>query len=387
MCKKLGYLFCILFAFSQANAFSTKAQYALLIDADTGTVLYQKNASQKMAPSSMSKLMTLYLVFERLQNGTLKLNDKFLVTPKAWKMGGSKMFVSPNTFVSIEDLLRGVIVQSGNDASVTLAEGIAGSEKDFTNLMNAKASELGLKNSHFANATGLPNKDHYMSAEDIALLSVKIIKNFPKLYHYFSEKEFTFNNITQPNRNNLLDVNGVDGLKTGNTDAGKYGISVSAAKDGRRLVAVINGTPNPKERAIEAQNLLQYGFLNYSNIAIPKDQNSLGEIPVFLGEIEKVTFSTKKPAIFTVPLTEKGKTQIQIKYPSIIYAPIDTTKKIGEIIIKLYDGHTYNLDIYPVKKIKKIGFLKEIFVKIKTWIQTLSFAPPKIHEEIRDVIA
>jgi serine-type D-Ala-D-Ala carboxypeptidase (penicillin-binding protein 5/6) len=384
MFRRLGYLFCFLFIFLQANAFSTKAQYAFLIDATTGSVLYKKNAYKKMAPSSMSKLMTLYITFERLQNGSMKLPDKILVSTKAWRMGGTRMFLPPNTFVSVEDLLRGVIVQSGNDASVVLAEGIAGSEKDFAALMNAKALELGLKQTHFSNATGLPNKDHYMSAADIATLSAKIIKNFPKQYHYFSETEFTFNNIKQSNRNTLLNINGVDGLKTGNTDAGKYGVVVSASQDGRRLIAVINGARNVKERAIEAQRLLQYGFLNYSNIAISKKLNALDQIPVFLGEIDKVNFGTKEPIIFTIPLTKKGKTQVKVKYPSIVYAPIDMSKKIGDITIKLYDGQTYNLDLYPAKEVKKVGFLKEIFVKIKTWFQTFSFSPPKSNEKTRD---
>jgi D-alanyl-D-alanine carboxypeptidase (penicillin-binding protein 5/6) len=383
MFRKLGFLFCFLFAFANADAFTTKARQAFLMDTNTGSVLYQKNAYKKMTPSSMSKLMTLYVTFEKLKSGGMNLYDNMLVSKKAWRMSGSRMFLLPNSFVSVEDLLRGVIVQSGNDACIVLAEGMAGSEKDFTVLMNSQAAELGLKKTHFVNATGMPERDHYMSAADIAHLSARIMKDFPEYYHYFSEKEFKYNNIKQPNRNNLLNIGGVDGLKTGHTDAGRYGVSVSAVKDGRRLIAVVNGTRNEKERAIEAQKLLQYGFLNFKNVIISNKDVSLAEVPVFLGASEKVKIVSKKPVIFSIPLAKKGKTQVTVKYLSVLSAPLVKEKKIGEVSIKLYNGKIYNFDLHPAKDVQKLGFFKRIFVTIKTWIKNFSFKDPKAQEKTR----
>jgi D-alanyl-D-alanine carboxypeptidase (penicillin-binding protein 5/6) len=386
MFRRLGFLFCFLFACAQSEAFSSEAKQAFLMDGATGEVLYEKNAYEKMTPSSMSKLMTLYITFERLKGGSVKLQDNMLVSKQAWRMGGSKMFLSPDTSVSVEDLLRGVIVQSGNDACIVLAEGLAGSEKDFASLMNAKAAELGLKNTHFINATGMPDKEHYMSAEDIAYLSVRIMEDFHEYYHYFSEKEFTFNNIKQPNRNNLLSVGGVDGLKTGHTEVGKYGVSVSAIKDGRRLIAVVNGTRNEKERASEAQKLLQYGFLNFENVIISDKNTNLGEIPVHLGVLEKVKFSTTKPVVFTIPITKKGQTEVKVKYLSAISAPISKGTKIGEVYVKLHDGREYSFDLYPSQDVEKLGFFKRSFIAIKSWIKNFSFKEPISIEEIRSFV-
>ncbi|NRA74082.1 MAG: D-alanyl-D-alanine carboxypeptidase [Rickettsiales bacterium] len=386
MFRKVIYLFGFLFVFSQAEAFSTKARYAFLMDATTNTVLYEKNAHRKMTPSSMSKLMTLYLTFERLKSGNMKLYDNISVSTKAWRMTGSRMFISPNTFVSVENLLRGIIVQSGNDASVAVAEGIAGSESDFVALMNAKAAELGLKNSHFANATGMPHRNHYMSAADIGYLSARIISDFPEYYYYFSEKQFSFNKIKQSNRNTLLHVNGVDGLKTGHTNIGKYGVAVSAVKDGRRLIAVVNGLENERARATEAHKLLQYGFLNFVNINIASGQTSVEEVPVFFGSVKKVKLKTKKDIILTVPLAKRGKTAIEVKYPSVLYAPIDNAKKIGEVNIKLYNGKVYNFDLYPSKKISKTNFFSNVFAKIKVFFKTFSFTLPEREEKKRSFV-
>ena len=382
MFKKLVCLFIFLFVFLRAEAFSTKARYAFLMDATTGTVLYKKNAYKKMTPSSMSKLMTLYITFERLKSGNMKLYDSIPVSTKAWRMKGSRMFVSPNTFVSVEDLLRGIIVQSGNDACIVLAERIAGSEEDFVDFMNAKAKELGLKNSHFANATGMPHRNHYMSAADIANLSARIIRDFPGYYHYFSEKQFLYNKINQPNRNTLLHVNGVDGLKTVHTSVGKYGIAVSAFKDGRRLIAVVNGLANERARATEAHRLLQYGFLNFMNVAVTGDKTILGEVPVFLGDVEKVKFRTKKDMVFTIPVSQKGKTTIQMKYLSVLHAPVDNMTKIGEVKVKLYDGRVYNFDLYPSKKIGKTNFFSSMFTKVKNFFKNFSFSSPQPKEEV-----
>jgi D-alanyl-D-alanine carboxypeptidase (penicillin-binding protein 5/6) len=372
MLKKLGYLLVTLAVCSQVSALDTKARHAFLLDATTGTVLHQKSAYQKMTPSSMSKLMTLYITFERLKAGDIKLQDTLPVSTNAWKMGGSKMFLAPNTFVPVESLLRGVIVQSGNDACLVLAEGIAGGEKEFVNLMNVKAAELGLKHTQFANATGMPDKNHYMSAADIGQLSARIIADFPDYYHYFSEKEFEFNNIKQPNRNTLLYVSGVDGLKTGHTDAGKYGIAASSLKDGRRLIAVVNGLRNEKERAEEAQKLLQHGFLNFINVTVSSPNVPLGVVPVSLGTVKRVKLGTKKPLVLTIPVANKGQTEIKVTYQSALAAPVTMEQKVGEVAIKLYNGDQYSLDLYPTTNIEKLGFFKSTFVKIKTWFKNFT---------------
>jgi D-alanyl-D-alanine carboxypeptidase (penicillin-binding protein 5/6) len=369
MLKKLVFLLVTMSIFSRdCYAFSTKAQYAFLMDTTTGEILYEKNSTLRMTPSSMSKLMTLYITFERLKSGNMKLQDNIIVSNKAWRMGGSRMFLSPNSFVSIENLVRGVIVHSGNDACVVLAEGIAGDERDFVTLMNAKAVELGLKNTQFANATGMPDHGHYMSAADIGNLSDRLIKDFPDYYHYFSEKEFEFNKIKQKNRNTMLTINMVDGLKTGHTESGKYGIAASSFKGNRRLIAVVNGLRDEKERAEEAQKLLQHGFLNFTNVTISNKSTILGEVPVFLGKVNKVSFSTKQPLVLTIPVVNKGQTEVKVTYPSKLTAPIDMDSKIGEVNIKLYDGRTYSFDLHPSETVERLGFFHRIYIKAKALI-------------------
>lgn len=352
-------------------AFTTKAQNALLMEVATGAVLYEKNAYVKTIPSSMSKLMTLYIAFQRLKDGNMKLNDKFLVSERAWRTQGSRMFLEPNTYVSVENLLRGIIIQSGNDATVALAEGIAGSESDFVELMNYKANDLGLKYSHFANSTGLPDANHYMSTEDIATLSLRLLKDFPDYYHYFSEKEFTFNKIKQPNRNLLLNANiGVDGLKTGHTESGKYGIAVSAVKDGRRIILVVNGLKTEQERATEAAKLLQYGFLNFTNITVANANKPIVEIPVALGKRKTVKLGALQDIIFTVPIAFKGQNDVKLLYPSMLYAPVYKEKKVGEVSIKLYNGSVYTFDLLSLSAVDKSSALRRFFVKAKAFFKT-----------------
>ena len=230
-----------------ATATETAAEYAILLDFDTGATLLEKNADHPTAPASMSKLMTLYMVFERLKSGILRLEDTFPVSEKAWRMGGSKMFVGVNTRVKLEDLLRGIVVQSGNDACIVVAEGLAQHEAAFAEEMTERAREIGLTNSTFTNSTGWPDPDHLMSVRDIATLSTIVIREFPDLYSMFAEKSFTYNDIKQSNRNPLLyRYDGADGLKTGHTEASGYGLAASVSKRGRRLLLVVNGLDSPK---------------------------------------------------------------------------------------------------------------------------------------------
>src|SRR6201996_746182 len=238
----------------------TLARWAFIQDFNSGTALLEKNADAQMPPSSMTKLMTIYLVYERLKQGKLKLDDQLLVSEKAWRMGGSKMFVQVGTQVAVEDLIRGLIVDSGNDACLVLAEGIAGSEEQFVEMMNAKAKLFGMTNTHYQNCTGWPDPDQYMSARDIATLAHHIIADFPQYYHYDSEKTFKYNNIEQGNRNPLVQKGTADGLKTGHTEAGGYGLVASAKRGERRVIVVLNGLDSMHQRAEEGERLMDWGF-------------------------------------------------------------------------------------------------------------------------------
>ena len=247
-----------------ARAYETSAGQAILVDANTGTVLFEKNADEITFPSSMTKLMTIYLVFAHLADGSLHLDDELPVSEKAWRMQGSKMFVEVGTSVRVEDLLRGVVVQSGNDATVVLAEGLAGSEEAFAVEMTEMAQELGMTNSVFRNASGWPDPDHVSSARDLAILAQRTIEDFPQYYHYYAEEVFVWHDIEQHNRNPLLyNTPGADGLKTGHTEAAGYGLTASAERDGRRLILVVNGLASTQERASEGQRLIEYGFREF----------------------------------------------------------------------------------------------------------------------------
>ena len=244
-----------------AVEFTTSAPQAFLIDAQTGTVLMEKDADKGMPPASMSKLMTAYMTFEAIKDGRLAMDTELPVSREAWRKGGSKMFVEVGTTVSVIDLLRGVIVQSGNDASIVLAEGIGGTESGFASLMNHRARELGLVNSHFTNSTGWPDPDHVMSPRDLALLTELIIRDFPEYFPLFEETEFTYGGIKQQNRNPLLYRNmGAEGMKTGYTQAAGYGLTASVNRNGRRLILVLNGMSSPRERVSEAARLLELAY-------------------------------------------------------------------------------------------------------------------------------
>ena len=252
--------------FLTASNFSSKAKYATVVDLDTGAVLYSKNATSKIYPASMSKLMTLYILFEEIQNGALSLDTNLNVSKKAWKKGSSKMFLEPGKKVTVRDILKGIIVQSGNDACIVVAENISGDEDSFADLMNEKAQELNLQFSNFTNSTGWPDENHYMTVSDLAILSAKVIKDFPEFFHLFKEKSFTYNEISQNNRNPLLfSYKYADGLKTGYTEASGYSLAATALKNNRRLVLVVSGLNNEKERKEETQKLFEWAYKNFMN--------------------------------------------------------------------------------------------------------------------------
>jgi D-alanyl-D-alanine carboxypeptidase (penicillin-binding protein 5/6) len=258
-------LFCPVAAFAASVApLETTAKQAIIVDATTGDVLFNKDSDVKMPTTSMSKVMTMYLVFDALKKKKLELDNAAIISPTARKQEGSRMFVNEGETVKVEDLVRGVIIQSGNDAAVALAEAVAGSESTFAGLMNAKAKELGMTNSNFVNATGLPDPNHYSTAKDLATLAQALIRDFPEYYHYYSETEFTYNKIKQGNRNPLLYRNmGVDGMKTGHTEDAGYGLIASALRDGRRVISVANGLKTMQERADESAKMIEWAYREY----------------------------------------------------------------------------------------------------------------------------
>lgn len=333
----------------------TSARWAFITDYDTGATLLSKNADEEMPPSSLTKLMTLYITYERLAQGRLKLDQQLLVSEKAWRMGGSKMFVRVGTTVSVEDLIRGVIVDLGNDACIVLAEAIAGSEEQFAHLMNETAKRLGLTHSHFMNATGWPHDQHYMSARDIATLATDLIRHFPQYYHYADEKSFKYNNIEQRNRNPLVERGTADGLKTGHTEAGGYGLCASSERNGRRVVEVLNGMPSNRARGEEGERLMDWSFANFVNVKLFSAGQPIDQAPVWLGTSPTVPLVTTSNLVVTLPREWRRDAKVQINYNAPIRAPIAAGTPVGNLTVI---GHGVSLLQAPLvagDSIAKLG--------------------------------
>jgi D-alanyl-D-alanine carboxypeptidase (penicillin-binding protein 5/6) len=287
-----------------------------------------------MPPASMSKMMTAYLVFDMLKKGRAKLDDQLPVSENAWRTGGSKMFVPLGEHVKISDLIRGMIIQSGNDACVVLAEGLAGSEQAFVDLMNQKAKEIGLKDSHFANVDGLPDPNHWMTARDLATLAVRTIKDFPDYYKIYSEMDFTFNNIKQGNRNPLLYKNdGTDGLKTGHTEEAGYSMTASVVRGERRIVMVLGGLPTMKSRAQESDRLTEWAFREYNDYRLFSSGATVDEAPVWLGADARVPLTVAKDLVVTLPRRARTGMKVTVQYDSPLPAPIAKGETVGKIVI------------------------------------------------------
>jgi D-alanyl-D-alanine carboxypeptidase (penicillin-binding protein 5/6) len=300
----------------------TAAKWAVVIDFATSATLLAKDADTAMTPSSMTKLMTAYIVYGMLKAGRLRLDQELPVSERAWRMGGSKMFVPLGGQVKIEDLIRGMIVQSGNDACIVLAEGIAGSEEQFAELMNQKARELGLTHSHFLNSTGWPDPSHVMSARDIAMLARRIIQDYPEYYKYDSERTFKFNNIEQQNRNPLVQKGLADGLKTGHTDDGGYGMVVSSSRGGQRVILVINGLTSMHQRAEEGERLLEWAFREFEDVTLFTAGDTVERAPVWLGASPTVPLVGGRDLVVTLPRGWRTKARITVDYESPVRAPV-----------------------------------------------------------------
>ena len=311
----------------------TTARWAYIQDFNTGAPLMDKQADDRMPPSSMTKLMTLYIVYERLASGRMKLDDQLPVSEKAWRMGGSKMFVQLGSTVPVEDLIRGIVVDSGNDACIVLAESISGSEEQFADLMNDTAKKLGLTNSHFMNATGWPADDHYMSCHDIATLAGDIIRQFPQYYHYDSEKTFKYNNIEQGNRNPLVQKGSADGLKTGHTEAGGYGVVASTKRGDRRVILVLNGMNTMRERSEELERLMDWAFANFEDVTLFAAGDVVDQAPVWLGASPTVPLVGAQDLTVTMPRNWRKNAKVQISYDAPVRAPVAKGATLGKLSV------------------------------------------------------
>jgi len=335
-------------ATEKKEIFNTAAPHALLLDADSGAVLFEKNADQPVPPSSLAKLMTVELVFRGLADGTLSPDREFIVSEYAWRHGGapsrtSSMFAPLHSSVAVKDLIRAVIVQSANDACITLAEGIAGSEEKWAERMNARAGELGLTHSHFANATGLPDPSMAVSVRDLGRLALHLIHTYPQYYGIFNEREMTWNNIRQFNRNPLLNMGiGADGLKTGFTSGGGYGLVGSAVQNNWRLIVVVNGLKTDKERAEESKRLLEWGFKSFEARLLFAEGQFIGEAKVFGGETSSVPLMAKGPVSIMVQRNAGERILARVVYTGPVPAPIQRGQQIARL--RIFRGDTLALE-------------------------------------------
>jgi D-alanyl-D-alanine carboxypeptidase (penicillin-binding protein 5/6) len=328
---------------ARADVFESKAEHAILVDADTGSVLFAKDAEVRMPPASMAKLMTMSVIFAALKSGKLSLDTEFVVSENAWRSGGassggSTMFAKLGSSIKLDDLIHGIIIQSANDGCIIVAEGMAGSEANFANMMNEEAARIGLTGSHFVNATGLPNPDQYVTAHDLARLAMHIISDFPEYYSIYSQTEFTWNKIRQHNRNPLLDMGiGADGLKTGYTAESGYGLVGSAVRDGQRLVLVINGTKSEKERAEEARKLMDWGFSAFERVHYFAPDQVIGDARVFGGDSGSVGLIARKPVDVLLPRGAPPDVKGRIVYKGPVHAPVAVGQQIGTLQITTGD--------------------------------------------------
>jgi serine-type D-Ala-D-Ala carboxypeptidase (penicillin-binding protein 5/6) len=341
---------------TQGAAFTTEARHAIIVETETGTVLFAKDADERMPPASMSKMMTAYVVFGLLKEGRAKLTDELPVSAEAWKTGGSKMFVPVGGRISIDNLLQGMIVQSGNDSCIVLAEGLAGSQQAFVDMMNAKAKEIGLTNSHFDDVDGLPDPNHWMTARDLATLAWRTIQDFPEYYHYYSEKNFAFNNIDQGNRNPLLYTTpGTDGLKTGHTDESGFSLTASVARGDRRIIMVENGLPTMKARGQEGERLVEWAFREFSDYRLFSAGDKVDDAETWLGVQPKVPLVVHRDVLVTMPRAARKDMKVTVSYTKPIPAPITEGQEVGKVTITAPDVTPIELPVYAGASVARIG--------------------------------
>ncbi|MCE2518169.1 MAG: D-alanyl-D-alanine carboxypeptidase [Alphaproteobacteria bacterium] len=338
----------------------TPSEFVIMMDYESGDILYEKNMDAPMKPASMAKMMTTYMVFQQLKNGSLKMDDKFIVSEKAYRKGGSRMFLELGSQVTVRELLRGVIVQSGNDAAIVIAEGLAGTEDAFAEEMTLRANELGMTNTVFGNSTGWPDERTTTTVRDLAILAQALIREFPEYYKIYSEKTYTYNNIKQPNRNPLLySMNGADGLKTGHTSESGYGLVGSAEVDGQRLILVINGLNSSKERKLESTRLMQLGFRTFTKYDLLIKDDVIGRAPIWMGVEETVPLVPDTSVSRVLDRKTYAKVATRTNWPDPINAPVKKGQKLGEIFITV-DGVETRYPLVAGKDIDKLPLHKRI---------------------------
>jgi D-alanyl-D-alanine carboxypeptidase (penicillin-binding protein 5/6) len=357
--------------------FETPAREAILVDADTGAVLYAKNPDTLTPPASMSKMMTAYMIFEALKEGRIQLDDMLTVSENAWRKGGaasggSTMFLALNSQVKVEDLIRGVIIQSGNDACIVLAEALAGSEEAFSEKMTRRGQQIGLKDSVFRNATGLPDPDHLTTARDLALLAKRTIQDFPDYYAYYAEREFQHGAIKQGNRNPLLYRNmGADGLKTGHTKAAGYGLTASAKQGDRRLILVVTGLGSMQQRADESERLMAYGFREFDNYTLFKAGETVATAPVWLGTAETVPIVAPTTLVVTLPRKARPEMKVTVSSDQPIAAPIEKGAQVGTLLVTAPGFESATFPLVAGEAVARKGFFGRIFASVGYRVSSL----------------
>ncbi|EKM94936.1 serine-type D-Ala-D-Ala carboxypeptidase [Stutzerimonas degradans] len=348
------------------------AKSYMLMDAASGKVLIESNSDERLPPASLTKLMTAYIATLEIQKGQISDSDMVTVSEKAWRTGGSRMFIQVNTQVSVDDLLHGIIIQSGNDASVAMAEHIAGSEEAFADMMNTTAQRLGMSNTHFMNATGLPDPEHYSSAHDMAKLARAIIYQDPAHYAIYAQKEFFWNNIKQPNRNLLLwRDKTVDGLKTGHTEEAGYCLVASAVRDGMRLISVVFGTDSEQARAAETQKLLTYGFRFFETRTFYQKGVELAQQQVWKGQQSQVKAGLAEDLTLTLPRGQLDKLQASMSFSDTLIAPISQGQVVGKVEVKLGEEVLHSADLVALEAVEEGGLFRRLWDSIRLFFYSL----------------
>jgi len=348
------------------------AESYVLMDFNSGQMLVEHNPDMRVEPASITKLMTAYVVFNGLAEGKLKLDDAVPVSEKAWRTGGSRMFIEPSMQVTVEDLVRGMVIQSGNDASVALAEHVAGSEDAFADLMNHYAAQLGMQGTHYMNATGLPDPGHYTTARDVALLSAATIRDFPDYYTWYSEKEFTFNEIRQHNRNTLLWRDpAIDGLKTGHTESAGYCLAASAKRNGMRLVSALMGSASESTRASETQSLFNFGFRFFETVQLYKGGQELTRARVWKGLEDEVPLGLEQALFVTIPVGRYEDLEAQLQLQPQLMAPLDAGATLGRLNIALDDELVASRNLVALSAVEEAGFFGSALDGLQLWFEEM----------------
>lgn len=356
---------------AHAQLYQTKAKQALLMDADTGTILFSKEADTRIPPASLAKIMTIEVVFNKVKSGSLKLDDKFFVSENAWRnggaaSGGSTMFAELNSEIELQDLIRGIIIQSANDGSMIVAEGLSGSEDIFADLMNDRARAIGLENSNFVNSTGLPAENQYVSIRDLAKLAQFVIREYPSLYSIYKEPSFEWNKILQRNRNPLLAMDiGADGMKTGYTEESGYAIVGSAVRNGQRLIAVLSGMESNEQRAEEARKILDWGFRAFEKVSIFEEGEVLGQASVYGGEKPKVDLVGKGAVEIYLPIANRDRLKARIVYNGPLMPPLEKGTNVARLKISVGDDITQEIELYAAETVEKGGLQRQSIDALK----------------------